>query len=290
MGRRHLLFRYFNKWSTIMDTKMISTSTTKSSDHMTVTQASSRKEIISPATVVEVKDISNSVKMMSLRIENEDFSFKAGQWVDTFIPGLDTVGGFSMCSSPGLLQTQRILMLAIKFAKHPPAFWVHTKCKSGDTLLLRAGGDFYLDPQAGEENPSDVLLIAGGVGINPLYSMIQHLADLNQSPDGPYRANVLMLYSARTYPELIFKDHLEQLSDSHANITTQFYVSRETLVHGAVKVGRISHADVEKAVQGLRAERLKVYLCGPSPMVHDMEDYCLNCGVSKNQIFYERWW
>lgn len=79
------------------------------------------------------------------------------------------------------------------------------QCKSGDTLLLRAGGDFYLDPQAGEENPSDVLLIAGGVGINPLYSMIQHLADLNQSPDGPYRANVLMLYSARTYPELIFK-------------------------------------------------------------------------------------
>ena len=77
------------------------------------------------------------------------------------------------------------------------------QCKPGDTLQLRAGGDFYFDPKAGQD--TDVLLIAGGVGINPLCSMVNHVADLNASPTGPYKGNVLLLYSAKTCSELIFR-------------------------------------------------------------------------------------
>lgn len=46
--------------------------------------------------------------------------------VDFFIPGVEKVGGFSMCSSPGLLQREGIVELAVKYTKHPPAHWVHT--------------------------------------------------------------------------------------------------------------------------------------------------------------------
>lgn len=46
--------------------------------------------------------------------------------VDFFIPGVDKVGGFSMCSSPGLLQQEGVIELAVKYAKHPPAHWIHT--------------------------------------------------------------------------------------------------------------------------------------------------------------------
>lgn len=46
--------------------------------------------------------------------------------VDFFIPGVEKVGGFSMCSSPGLLQREGIVELAVKYTKHPPALWVHT--------------------------------------------------------------------------------------------------------------------------------------------------------------------
>ena len=46
--------------------------------------------------------------------------------VDFFIPGVEKVGGFSMCSSPGLLQREGVIELAVKYAKHPPAHWVHT--------------------------------------------------------------------------------------------------------------------------------------------------------------------
>lgn len=31
-----------------------------------------------------------------------------------------------MCSSPGLLQREGVVELAVKYTKHPPAHWVHT--------------------------------------------------------------------------------------------------------------------------------------------------------------------
>jgi len=46
--------------------------------------------------------------------------------VDFFIPGVETVGGFSMCSCPGLLQREGVVELAVKYTKHPPAHWIHT--------------------------------------------------------------------------------------------------------------------------------------------------------------------
>ncbi|XP_076439458.1 oxidoreductase NAD-binding domain-containing protein 1-like isoform X2 [Babylonia areolata] len=270
--------------------RMFSTSSPQSADHVTRTQSSTRKELISSATVLDIRNESDNVKVLTLRVHDRNLSFKPGQWVDTFIPGMETIAGYSMCSSPFLLESEGILILAVKFSEHPPAFWVHTKCRAGDVLRLRAGGDYYFDPQPGEENPGDVLLVAGGVGINPLYSMLNHVAHINTLPQGPYRGNVLLLFSARTFSELIFRKELENLSAAHSNIATRFFVSRESSVPASVKVGRIMCEDIQKAVQELRTERLKVFLCGPSPMIEDIEQFCVSCNVRKEQLNYERWW
>ncbi|KAL8617688.1 hypothetical protein ACOMHN_064942 [Nucella lapillus] len=269
---------------------MASLTSSNSSDHMARTQSSTRKEIISAAKVLEIKNESETVKVLTLQVSDPDFSFKPGQWVDTFIPGMETIAGYSMCSSPSLLKAKGILILAVKFSEHPPALWIHTKCRAGDVLHLRAGGDFYFDSHPGEENPGDVLLVAGGVGINPLYSMVNHVAHINALPQGPYRGNILMLFSARTCSELIFRKELESLSAAHSNIDVCFFASRESSVPASVKAGRITSADIQKSVESLKADKLRVFLCGPSPMISDIEQFCLKCNVSKEQLFYERWW
>ena len=69
---------------------------------------------------------------------------------------------------------------------------------------MRVGGDFYFDPQPGESIP-DLLLIAGGVGINPLYSIVQHVCDLKQENDLGYTGKTLLLFSAKNEDELLFK-------------------------------------------------------------------------------------
>lgn len=43
------------------------------------------------------------------------------------IPGVDTVGGFSITSSPMHLRRTGDIHLAVKNSESPPSMWVHTK-------------------------------------------------------------------------------------------------------------------------------------------------------------------
>lgn len=52
------------------------------------------------------------------------------------IPDVETVGGFSMCSSPYLLESEQTLELAVKYSQHPPAHWVHTQVTGNLRSLL----------------------------------------------------------------------------------------------------------------------------------------------------------
>ena len=44
-----------------------------------------------------------------------------------FIPDVDIVGGYSICSTPEQLLMNHQIQLAVKNSKHPPAHWIHTK-------------------------------------------------------------------------------------------------------------------------------------------------------------------
>jgi len=77
----------------------------------------------------------------------------------------------------------------------------------GSQVQIRVGGDFFYDPVTSRGH--DLLLIAGGVGINPLLSILNHVADLckgDNSLSADIRdSRVMLLYSAQTAEELIFK-------------------------------------------------------------------------------------
>ena len=75
-------------------------------------------------------------------------------------------------------------------------------------MNIRAGGDFYFDPSEQSCDKKHILLLAGGVGINPLFSILQefnyhhslkeNLKDTNSQP------RLTFMYSAKTMDELIF--------------------------------------------------------------------------------------
>ena len=66
-------------------------------------------------------------------------SFAAGQWVDFFIPGVEKVGGYSMCSAPSDLEEGRRMDLAVKASTWAPAAWMHNTAKVGDVVQMRVG-------------------------------------------------------------------------------------------------------------------------------------------------------
>ncbi|KAH0510268.1 Oxidoreductase NAD-binding domain-containing protein 1 [Microtus ochrogaster] len=165
-------------------------------------------QVMATAKVCEIAQESPSVKSLRLLVADKDFSFKAGQWVDFFIPGVSVVGGFSICSSPQLLEQERIIELAVKYTDHPPAIWVHKKCTLDSEVALRVGGEFFFDPQP-TDAPRNLVLIAGGVGINPLLSILRHSADLHRDQADRGRGYdigaIKLFYSAKNTSELLFK-------------------------------------------------------------------------------------
>lgn len=136
--------------------------------------------------------------------------FLPGQWLDVYVPDpkITKPGGFTITSEPrlarGLLQKRDeqsraadgrrsdptdtgdpYLELAVQSAaSNPPAAWL---CRNplnwilGKTLHVRVGGSFVWPPLHRSVDgkltrpPRAVIMIAGGVGINPFMSMISHL-------------------------------------------------------------------------------------------------------------------
>ncbi|XP_014852178.1 PREDICTED: oxidoreductase NAD-binding domain-containing protein 1 isoform X1 [Poecilia mexicana] len=271
-------------------------SSTKQTDHLERTASNYRQNALYPAQVCGIVTESETVKRLRIAV-HPDFSFKAGQWVDFYIPGVEKVGGFSMCSSPGLLQREGVVELAIKYAKHPPAHWVHTVCTVGSRVAMRVGGDFYFDPLP--SGPAvDLLLVAGGVGINPLYSILLHTSDLlrlNQSSAGR-RFNIgsaHLCYSAKNTEELLFKSSIiEKCGEFPNNFTCNFHVTQqragvEPHLQPFVKSGRITAEELQANVD---PQRTLCYLCGPPPMIEAVSKTLMDFGLPKDRILFEKWW
>lgn len=71
------------------------------------------------------------------------FTFRAGQWVDFYIQGLQRCGGYSMVSGP---ETLPQLTLAVKeSALSEPAQWVHREARPMDHVAMRVGGSFFFE-------------------------------------------------------------------------------------------------------------------------------------------------
>lgn len=82
------------------------------------------------------------------------------------------------------------------------------QCTVSSQVAMRVGGDFFFDPSPSDP-AVDLLLVAGGVGINPLYSILSHTTDLmhlNRSSHGQdYNiGSVHLIYSAKSSQELLF--------------------------------------------------------------------------------------
>ena len=126
--------------------------------------------------------------------------------VDVFIPNVNQVGGFSMCSSPWLMEQSHQIHLAVKKSKWPPAEWIHSSCKAGDKVQIRVGGDFYYDPPSDCQIP-DLVFIAGGVGINPLLSIMLQLRTIFQTSNNEdnFPKRITLFYSAKQKEEILFQ-------------------------------------------------------------------------------------
>ncbi|KAL0961836.1 hypothetical protein UPYG_G00332300 [Umbra pygmaea] len=265
-------------------------------DHLQRTASNFRQTGVYPARVCGIMNESETVKRLRLAV-HPDLTFRAGQWVDFFIPGVEKVGGFSVCSSPGLLQREGVIELAVKYTQHPPAHWIHTRCILDSLVEMRVGGDFFFDPLPSDPSV-DLLLVAGGVGINPLYSILIHAADLlRQNHDNKgsgYRTGSTHLcYSAKNTEELLFKKPIIDLCKEFPDkFSCDFHITAQNSefdqqLQPYITLGRISQETLRCHVN---PDTTLCYLCGPPPMIESQVQTLLDLGLSRDRILFEKWW
>jgi ferredoxin-NADP reductase len=155
----------------------------------------------------------------------------------------------------------------------------HDRVHEGDVLKVKApAGIFVIDP----DETVPVVLLAGGIGITPLMSMLSWCLALQ-----PGRS-IHLYYGVRNRLDHAFKTVLEELAASHAGFHLHVVHSRpdkgDTQGRDFAHEG---HIDVELLKSTLPNRRHQFYVCGPPPMMSSLIPALEAWGVPKDDIRHE---
>jgi ferredoxin-NADP reductase len=241
---------------------------------------------------VEYAEMMNAcVKRLVLRTF-EPMMFRAGQWVDFIVPELG-LSGYSICNEEP--QDDQIfsgshIELAIQKTSCKISQWVHSEdCKVGSEVEVKLGGDCVLDFDLIRDQ--GVVFIAGGMGINPLFSMLRTMFGKKVLP-----RRVCFLHSAKTMDDLLFSESIAEIQKAWHDkdcFTYERFVSRSLGESPTHHSGRITKTDLENAFQFVSkgAKHITLYLCGPSPMINEIIQWAEEFKTRYEiRVQFEKWW
>ena len=148
--------------------------------------------------------------------------------------------------------------------------------EEGTTVFIDGPhGAFSIDRAQGP----GFVFIAGGVGITPMMSFLNTLADRGDPRP------VLLIYSTNTEPELAYSDEIEALKE-RLDLET-VYVLEEPPHDWAAEEGRVTGELLERQLPKERFTR-RFFVCGPGPMMAAVEEALLAHGVPQSHINLEK--
>lgn len=238
-----------------------------------IAQAARRqpKEFV-PAPVMAVFDETPDIRTFRLG-RPDGFEFKAGQFLTVRMRtnGREQVRCYSISSAPSAMGYVEISVKRIGLVSSA----LHATLRPGSLLSVREPAGSFVYP-ADDERP--LVLLAGGVGITPLMSMLRHAAD--SEPNRP----VTLFYSVRRTTDIAFKEELELLAKRNLHFRVFIAVSDEVPASGYFP-GFISQTLVTAMVPDVT--HAVCLICGPPPMMTAMTTMLEGVGVPKSQIRFE---
>ena len=155
------------------------------------------------AEVVEVVPETPRTKSLVLEVPGWE-GHKAGQHVDvrlTAPDGYQAQRSYSIASAP---EDERLVLTVDRLEDGEVSPYLTEVLVAGDKLEFRGPIGGYFTWEEGDGGP--LLLVGGGSGVAPLMAMIRHRAIVGS--DVPTR----LLYSSRSYEEIIYRKELENLT------------------------------------------------------------------------------
>ena len=256
-------------------------------------------------SVASTTDETSSVKLVRMRLLDPaaSFTFRPGQWVDFWAPGIPKPGGYSVASSPGQLRRDGTFDLLVKTSRSSACGqWIYGRCAPGDEARVRVGGSFFAS-EADLRAP--LLLVAGGIGISPLFALLRTLAEERLAPDdraddaeAPRALRAILLCSGKNLAEQPMVARVRSLvAESRGAVRCVFHVTGDAagdvsaedsrpIPDVVARRGRVDAAALERAMNELRSSgggegEVISFLCGPPAMSDAMEDALISLGLPR---------
>jgi len=245
---------------------------------MTVTDTPASKKPWLTATVREV--IIETPRVRSLVLDVPGWpGHRAGQHVDvrlTAPDGYQAQRSYSIASAPaadGLTLTVEML------PDGEVSSYLAGEARAGDQIELRGpiGGYFVWTPEL--EGP--LFLVAGGSGVVPLMAILRERAAKGASQPAS------LLFSSRSYDDIIYRAELERLAGQGSGLTVT-----HTLTRGAPAgwTGLSRRIDAMMLTERGFAPNLmpRIFICGPTPLVETVAFTLRELGHGPKLIKTER--
>jgi ferredoxin-NADP reductase len=204
---------------------------------------------------------------------------KAGQHVDvrlTAEDGYQAQRSYSIASAP---EDGRIELLVERLEDGEVSPYLTDELRIGDELELRGpiGGWFTWEAK----NSGPLLLVAGGSGIVPLIAMVRHRAAAKS--DAPTR----LLYSSRSYEEIIYREELDRLAAGDGRLEVIQALTRSQPPGWAGYARRIDEEMLDE-VAWPPEEKPLAFVCGPTPLVEAVATALVGLGHEPSRVKTER--
>lgn len=233
-----------------------------------------------PLRVVQIVRETPTIQTFRLADPSADrlpFDFLPGQFLQVEVepnPGKAVRRSYTIASSP----TQRAYVeLTVKREEQGAVSrHLHDAVKVGD--LIKSTGPFGAFTFTGTDAES-IVLIAGGVGITPMMSVLRYLTDT------AWPGEIFFIYGARSTDEFVFREELERLERRFANLRVFAAMQRSPGTTWLGPQGPITKEMLLEAVPDIGKRR--IHLCGPPGMMTAMGQQLATLGVPDAQIHTE---
>ncbi len=229
--------------------------------------------------VIAIQKETVRAKSITLAVPNWR-GHQPGQHVDvrlTAEDGYQVERSYSIASPPE--QDQRLTLTIEELDDGEVSPYLVDELHVGDKLELRGpiGGYFVWTTQMG----GPLLLIAGGSGIVPLMAMIRHRIAVGST------IPIRLLYSARSYEDVIYYDELDRLVKSTTLLEVVYTLTRVQPPGWTGYQRRIDTAILREVVWPLD-QRPWMFICGPTPFVETAAASLVALGYEPGRIRTER--
>lgn len=206
-----------------------------------------------------IRNLTHDVREIRLALlEPGEILFKAGQFVSFEVTnpktGRPVSRPYSILSPPS---EQNEIVLLLNLVPSGPGSTYLFSLKENDPAQFKGpAGNFYVR----DEPAKDLLFIATGTGIVPLWSMLHD--QLEQRHD----RSITLFWGLRSQRDLYYQDELAALARKYANFTALTTLSRPEPGWAGAS-GRVTRL-IEEHVRSVA--NLSAYICGNSGMIADV--------------------